>query len=1262
MSRILIIHPEGNINNNPNLTGIVEILCEKGYSVDIFSRKRSNHTQENPCPGARLITSHIADPLDTAVLFPPDSSLNHDALARFKNSFSSFGLVIGVDRGIMEAAIAADILGIPYGLISYELYFREETSIDYKLPEISACRHLSFAVCQDRVRSACLARENEIPPEKIINIPVAGRSIVNRERSYALHDALGISRDKKIAVCIGSATAKWAGFEELIESTDLWDDSWALVLHHRYSEITKNELNMFRDRKNCFSSPFPSLPFEDLHLLLNAADLGIAFYIPQMNSRIPQERLNLVNIGMASGKISAYLQHCLPILINELGEMSDAVRTNKLGWVVNSFSDIGKILNTIQRKTIDDLRKNCSRYFSNHLDLDITVQPLTNVISEMFSARRPFVGVSIHCKNTVSSLPRISIVTPSFNQGAYLEECIDSILSQNYPNLEYIVMDGGSKDESVSIIRKYEKHLTYWRSRPDAGHYHAINEGFAHSTGEIMAWLNSDDKYHPGALHIVAETFKRFRDVEWIIGRPSVWNEQGRLHKVLSLPLWYREKYLRGEIGPPHIQQESTFWRRSLWDKAGGRLDTDLSLAADMELWTRFFRFARLFSVDALLGGFRSHSAQKTATVMDVYDREAKKVIDREIEYFSASPCKELLQPSPPITLNDILTGSSLMPTPYNFDFFTYSKKGHFSLFRGNAGLLYDSTIDERSCDLKVYQDLLVYSFIKANLPKGSKILEIGGGNSRVLKALQDNFECWNLDKFEGTGNGPTSFITERYRVVRDYIGTFSKELPADYFDFVFSISVLEHIPEHPSNFDNICKDIERLLKHGALTLHCFDMILKRDGVWTNSFLHHIFSHIDTNNKFVPLSNLIFDPNLFVMSEDAYDRFWKSATGVSYQEFGYPFSYNVVWSKPQGAAGETTVMIKRRHYALSVIVSTYNSDEFIRECLEDLENQTIADDMEIIVVDAASPQNERAIVAEFQNRYDNITYVRTNERIGVYAAWNMAIRIARGKYITPFSANDRLRKEAYEILKRSLDENPEVMLVYGDTYLTRIPHETFDRHTRAGIFQWPDYSFDDLLKTCLVGPHPMWRRSVHEEIGYFDEKYIAIGDQEFWLRMGERFRLLHIPEFTGLYWYSEDGLSNKREIADPEIAEIHSLYQQRHFNRIRRETSESTKHINREIISIDSDPPPITSHTITSEDDKTLNEAIIGYLNILEKNQNDTDVLLNLGRLCATTGRASEAREFYNRLISLAPWNKEAAEELEKLQNTQTQLPDNNTV
>jgi glycosyltransferase involved in cell wall biosynthesis/GT2 family glycosyltransferase len=212
---------------------------------------------------------------------------------------------------------------------------------------------------------------------------------------------------------------------------------------------------------------------------------------------------------------------------------------------------------------------------------------------------------------------------------------------------------------------------------------------------------------------------------------------------------------------------------------------------------------------------------------------------------------------------------------------------------------------------------------------------------------------------------------------------------------------------------------------------------------------------------------------------------------------------------------------------VSAIVSTYNAERFIRGCLEDLESQTIARRLEIIVVDSGSQQNERAIVEEFQGRYDNIRYIRTDKRESVYAAWNRAIKTARGKYITNANTDDRRRRDALEILARTLDENPDVALVYGDFLVTENENETFDQCNPVGHVQVPEFDPVLLASVCYVGPQPMWRRELHEKHGYFDETFECAGDYEFWLRMaksGEKF--LHVPQTLGLYLKRRDSLEN----------------------------------------------------------------------------------------------------------------------------------------
>lgn len=257
-------------------------------------------------------------------------------------------------------------------------------------------------------------------------------------------------------------------------------------------------------------------------------------------------------------------------------------------------------------------------------------------------------------KESLVKVPRICIVTPSFNQAEFLVECIDSILSQNYPNLEYIIMDGGSTDGSVEIIKRYEKYLTFWKSGPDGGQYQAINDGFEKTTGEIMAWLNSDDKYHHHAFFKVAYFFGKYREVEWITGRPTAWNRDGSVEHILCeyLPTYSRERYLRTEFGDNMIQQESTFWRRSLWQKAGRKLRGDLKFAGDFELWVRFFRYTKLFTVDTLLGGYRRHENQKAALFLDRYHAEASTIIHEEMALIRQGRFGELVPATAPISFS----------------------------------------------------------------------------------------------------------------------------------------------------------------------------------------------------------------------------------------------------------------------------------------------------------------------------------------------------------------------------------------------------------------------------------------------------------------------------------------------------------------------------------------------------------------------------------------------------------------------------------
>jgi glycosyltransferase involved in cell wall biosynthesis/Tfp pilus assembly protein PilF len=210
---------------------------------------------------------------------------------------------------------------------------------------------------------------------------------------------------------------------------------------------------------------------------------------------------------------------------------------------------------------------------------------------------------------------------------------------------------------------------------------------------------------------------------------------------------------------------------------------------------------------------------------------------------------------------------------------------------------------------------------------------------------------------------------------------------------------------------------------------------------------------------------------------------------------------------------------------ISVLVSTYNAEKYLRACLADLEEQTIADQLEIIVIDSGSEQKERAIVEEFQARYSNIAYVRT-EREPLYTAWNRGVQLARGKYITNANSDDAHRPDALELLAAALDANPVADLAYGDYYNSSAPNDHFSapRITRRVVH--PPYHPATLMFYCVTGCHPMWRRGVFFKLGVFDTQYMAPGDYDFLLRLAQAgLRAVRVPEFLSLFYQNPKGLS-----------------------------------------------------------------------------------------------------------------------------------------
>jgi len=223
------------------------------------------------------------------------------------------------------------------------------------------------------------------------------------------------------------------------------------------------------------------------------------------------------------------------------------------------------------------------------------------------------------------TLPKISVVTPSFHQAPFLEETIQSVLSQGYPDLEYIVMDGGSTDGSVDILRKYADRISCWVSEPDEGQSDALRKGFSRATGEVYSWLNSDDTLRKGTLRKVGEYFQRHPEVDLVYGNVDIVDASGgemyTSYPMLDIRVLIYEN--------PFIPQQAMFWRRDLYDRVGG-VNPKLRFAMDFELAVRFLLGgARIGKIPEVLANFRIHPGAKSSTIRDVMQAEIDDVLSR---------------------------------------------------------------------------------------------------------------------------------------------------------------------------------------------------------------------------------------------------------------------------------------------------------------------------------------------------------------------------------------------------------------------------------------------------------------------------------------------------------------------------------------------------------------------------------------------------------------------------------------------------------
>ena len=367
MPKILIVHPEGNIKNNPNLFAITRMMVENGWEVLVYSRRRPGIYQGDIFPGARFVffEETVRDTI------------------RLESSFADEDIrfVIGIDDfGIYKAKEIASFLGVKYLFLSYEILFDAEIKrIGCRIDRINkkrakaAVRHAECAIVQDETRKQILSREYGIPQDKIYLMPVANSGSHMVERTHYFYDKFAIPYEKKILLYMGWMDKKQE--QRMVEFAKYLPDDWVLVAHSRYRYQTTID-SEWLGKKLFFSGDAPVESMDEMGIMLSSCSMGFCSYEPDYSSIYTGD--NIKYIGLSSGKTTTFLQYGVPVIVENMNIWDELVEPKKIGLVMHQPGDLAKLSNI----NPSVYAENAIRYFEEYLDAKIYWEKIWEMMKE----------------------------------------------------------------------------------------------------------------------------------------------------------------------------------------------------------------------------------------------------------------------------------------------------------------------------------------------------------------------------------------------------------------------------------------------------------------------------------------------------------------------------------------------------------------------------------------------------------------------------------------------------------------------------------------------------------------------------------------------------------------------------------------------------------------------------------------------------------------------------------------------------------------